>query len=312
MSRLGRGMANISAGARVELVNMTTKDLEGLKGTVIGNATPGRVAVKLNSSKRIVAVKKDNLLEIKSNWTNLKNSLGTTRRGLFKSIYAFGSRRKNSYKDKTIKELKAMLAAKGISSSGMLNRKNLENALNSASASENVRNAGLNTIGVSAKSTSGRARAARIAAYRPPENGYRRGATRRAAKAEQRNLFSAPLANLINEANRGVARLGPAAAATKVPLLRPPPGNRLARAANLPPLLGAAEQPKYNASAVANVFAAAPPAVAAAVERKLDQAENSPATAKAVVKGIERAVNRANAFDEGLAMWMQGVGKNAS
>jgi hypothetical protein len=118
-------MANISEGARVELVNMTTKDLEGLKGVVLGNATPGRVAVKLNSSKRIVAVKKANLREIKSNWTNLKNTFGTTRRG----IYAFGSRRKNSLKGKTVKQLKAMLSAKGISSSGMANRKNLEDAL---------------------------------------------------------------------------------------------------------------------------------------------------------------------------------------
>ncbi len=121
-------MANISEGARVELVNMTTKDLEGLKGVVLGNATPGRVAVKLNS-KRIVSVKKANLLEIKSNWTNLKNTFGTTRRGRFKSIYAFGSRRKNSLKGKTIKQLKAMLSAKGISSSGMTNRRNLEEAL---------------------------------------------------------------------------------------------------------------------------------------------------------------------------------------
>jgi hypothetical protein len=122
-------MANISEGARVELVNMTTKDLEGLKGVVLGDATPGRVAVKLDGSKRVVAVKKANLLEIKSNWTNLKNTFGTTRRGKFKGIYAFGSRRKNSLKGKTIKQLKAMLSAKGISSSGMTNRRNLEEAL---------------------------------------------------------------------------------------------------------------------------------------------------------------------------------------
>jgi hypothetical protein len=117
-------MANISEGARVELVNMTTKDLEGMKGIVLGNTTPGRVAVKLNS-KTIVSVKKTNLREIKSNWTNLKNTFGTRR----SSIYAFGSRRKNSLKGKTIKQLKAILSAKGISSSGMTNRRNLEEAL---------------------------------------------------------------------------------------------------------------------------------------------------------------------------------------
>jgi hypothetical protein len=259
MSNLVRGMANIPVGARVELVNMTTKDLEGLKGIVLGNTTPGRVAVKLNS-KTIVSVKKSNLLEIKTYWTNLKNTLGTTRRGKFMSIYAFGSRRKNSLKDKTIKELKAMLSAKGISTRGMANRRNLENALNT--------NKQPNTNVSEAR--------------RRLENNNAN--TRRAAarKAGQKNLLAKPA------------------------------GNVRAVLANLPSLVGPAEQPKYNASAVANVFAAAPPAVAAAVERKLERAENSPATARAVVRGIERAVNRADAFDEGLAMWMQGVGKNAS
>ena len=279
-------MANISEGSRVELVNMTTKDLEGLKGIVLGNATPGRVAVKLDLSKRVVAVKKTNLREITSNWTTLKNTFGTTR----KSIYSFGSRRKNSLKGKTIKQLKAMLSAKGISTRGMANRRNLENALN----------------------TNRRSNTNVSAARRRLENNN--GNTRRAAarKAEQRNLFSAPLANLINEANRGIARIGRAASARKVPLLPKPAGNVRAVVANLPSLIGPAQQPKYNASAVANVFAAAPPAVVRAVERKLDQAENSPATAKAVVRGLQRAVNKANAFDEGLAMWMQGVGKNGN
>jgi hypothetical protein len=62
---------------------------------------------------------------------------------------------------------------------------------------------------------------------------------------------------------------------------------------------------KNSAHALAELLAASPPAVAKAVERTLERAERSPVAAKAVVQGIEKAVKKANAFNEGLAMWMQ-------
>jgi hypothetical protein len=52
--------------------------------------------------------------------------------------YAFGSRRKNSYKNKTIKNLKAMLAKRGLSSAGMMNRRDIENTLNRRNNTRNV------------------------------------------------------------------------------------------------------------------------------------------------------------------------------
>ena len=221
----------------------------------------GRVAVKLDLSQRIVSIKRDNLKEIKTNWSNIRNSL------IQSGKYSYGSSRKNSLKNQTIKQLKAKLSAKGISTRGITNRRNLENALNAP------RVPGINISAARRRLANNNANTRRTSAR----------------KAEQRNLFSAPLANLINEAHRGIARFGPAVAPKKVPLLSPPKAGQL----------------KYSAPAVAEVLAAAPPAVAKAVERTLERAERSPVAAKAVVQGIEKAVKKANAFNEGLAMWMQ-------
>jgi hypothetical protein len=168
--------SEIPVGARVEIKGLTAKNLNGLKGIVVTPVnTKGRLGIMLDNG-RTVSIKESNLLEMKTNWSNIKNTLGITRRGKFKGIYAFGSSRKNAYKNKTIKELKAMLTNRGISTRGMTNRRNLENALNT--------NRGSNT-NISNANT-------------------RRRAER---EAEQRNLFETPLSNLINEAHRGVARL---------------------------------------------------------------------------------------------------------
>ena len=186
--------SEIPVGARVEIIRLKTKNLNGLTGTVITPAnTAGRLGIMLDS-KRVVSIKKENLLEIKTNWTNIKNTLGITRRGKFKGIYAFGSSRKNAYKNKTIKELKAMASAKGISTSGMTNRRNLENALNTNRRS--------NTNVSEAK-------------RRLNNNNAN---TRRAA--EQQNMFKAPLANLINEAIRSEVKLGPVAKAPSAETLK--------------------------------------------------------------------------------------------
>jgi hypothetical protein len=180
--------SEIPVGARVEIKGLTAKNLNGLKGIVVTPVnTKGRLGIMLDNG-RTVSVKESNLLEMKTNWSNIKNTLGITRRGKFKGIYAFGSSRKNAYKNKTIKELKAILTNRGISTRGMTNRRNLENALNT--------NRGSNTNISEAK---------RRLEY---NNANTRRATER--ETEQRNLFETPLSNLINEAHRGVARLEPA------------------------------------------------------------------------------------------------------
>ena len=195
-------MSKIPIGARVILTGLSTKNLNDQTGIVMtAPTTEGRVAVKLDISKRIVSIKQANLKEIKTNWTNIHDTFTN------KGKYSFGSSRKKNLKDKTIKQLKAMLSAKGISTSGMTNRRNLENALNTSRAS---------TANVSAL-------------IKRLENTNANTRSAAARKAEQHNLFSTPLANLINEAHRGIAHLGPAASQKKVPLLRPPPGNRRTR-----------------------------------------------------------------------------------
>lgn len=200
-------MSNIQVGIRVILTGLSSKNLNDQTGIVVSppkNIKEGRVAVKLDIGKRIVSIKRENVIEMKTNWTNIKNSLGITRRGKFKSIYAFGSSRKNSYKDKTIKQLKAMLSAKGVSTSGMTNRRNLENALTANSDSN--RNVS--------------------AARRRLENNNANTMRNTMRKEEQSNLFGAPLANLIEEAIPGIARFGSAVEKKSVPLLRKPGSTR--------------------------------------------------------------------------------------